>query len=79
MPPVRDGAAMPTAQEVDAEVKEYTGGKPSKPIKPTRRQLSSEIIATQGNIGELKKVARRYGYGDNWAYKMKNVYSFAFK
>ena len=60
--------------EVDAAVKEVSG-KPK--FKPTRRTLTREIMETNGDYDKLKKVARKYGYHQQWARRMKSIY-FAF-
>ena len=60
-------------EEFELELVE-SQGRPAP--KPTKRQLSNEILATKGNIFKLKRLAKRYGYGESWAYKMKNLYGF---
>ncbi|MCY4356875.1 MAG: DEAD/DEAH box helicase [Gammaproteobacteria bacterium] len=63
----------PMPLEVDANVKEIK----SEHQKPTKKKISSEIIATGGDIEKLKEIQKKYGYGHGWAWKMHKVYKFA--
>ena len=66
-------------QEIELELQEVTGGLVAGgPIKPTKRQLSARIEATRGDIQELQALAKEYGYGRGWAYKMKKLYGYGF-
>ena len=69
----------PTIMEVDQEVSEVKGvnGTGGKRSKPTKRQLSDEIVATGGDLDELKKLRARYGYNARWPKRMKEIYKFA--
>ena len=61
--------------EVDAEVVLVSAKTHRKPARTTKRKLSQEIIATNGDKKELEKIRIKYGYKRGWAEKMISVYS----
>lgn len=70
----------PAVMEVDVKAVEVDGSKAAAPpSKPTKRQLSAEIVATGGDLAALEEIRRRYGYHRNWPARMKNIYRFAFE
>ena len=69
----------PAVLEVDVKAGAVTDlpPRPNGGSKPTKRQLSAEIVATGGDLGELEKLRRKYGYKRNWAQRMVQIYRFA--
>lgn len=70
----------PIVMEVDVQAQEVDGSKVAPPpSKPTKRQLSAEIVATGGDYAALDEIRKRYGYHRNWPARMQNIYRFAFE
>ena len=43
-------------------------------VKPVKRVLSQEIIATKGSIDKLNLLRKKYGYHAGWPYRMQKIY-----
>ena len=76
----------PEILEVDQDVSEVTGDikrdppkKNSKKPKPTRKQITAEVLATGGDMEKLRSLGRKYGYHSNWPIRMKEIYGRAFR
>ena len=68
-------------EEVDVEISEAKGdiNPDRKKKKPTKRTLTAEILATGGDMNELRKLRRKYGYHARWPERMAEVYKYAFR
>ena len=68
----------PVVMETDVEVgKVDDSNRPEPRPKPTKRKLNDEIVATGGNIDELRKLRAKYGYNARWPARMQEIFKYA--
>lgn len=61
--------------EVNANVELVKGGgRRGNAAKPTKRQLSAEILETEGDLGKLRDLRRKYGFHSKWPTRMQKIY-----
>ena len=65
----------PKPVEVEVSVKEIK----ERPKRMTKKRLSAEIVATEGDFNKLLELQRRYGYSYGWATKMQRIYKYAWR